>query len=224
MRSTIFLMLAGFVTLALTGFGEAKKPDPATPVDVTLPDSSGDPGYRLQSDGFGLYQDGVDGVEASVGGSGGKSGGRLTMRTLYSDPVRKVFVDFTDCASSSLEDCAPPFLSDLVKATLIVTLRSVEGGLQGLAPGESAAGSLRVILFLDDESAWAVDFDPTGTGVDECAASTTVTVSRDIADPGVWTVAGENALGCLSRLGTKGRQNPFSGLYRIPVFILAEAQ
>lgn len=223
MRATTFWILAGIAALTLADAVQAKKPDSSIPVDVTLPDSGGASGYKLQSDGLGLYQDGVDGVEASIGGAGRK-GGRLTMRTLYSEPVRRVFVDFTDCAGASIDDCVPPFLSNSVKATVIVRVRSVEGGLQGLEPGESASGALRVLLFLDDGSAYALDFDPTGTGVEECAASTTVTVARDPVDAGVWTVDGANGLGCLSRLGTKGRENPFSGLYRIPVYLLAEAQ
>jgi len=193
-------------------------------VKVDFRDASGD---RLMSDchevqGDCPYINKVDKVVTLIRGTvGGK--GNFAMHT-SKFAIRRLFLDFSDCASVDTEECRPPFLPGGVTGQEHgftpgpANLYTSGVNLGEMAEGEEIKYNLRLSVNIDlnsiDGGIYTLFFYPSFAG---CPDSSPLSVTRGMGtEADTWViVAGQNAVTCLAE-NVGAADYAFRGLYSMP--------
>ena len=164
------------------------------------------------------YIDGEDNVSVFFGNANGRLVMRIATGSPNKPPIRTLDFDFSDCASTDVDQCTPPFLlGSSVGPTNIFTSTDIdltEMDVDELNPNLRMA----VVLNLNniDLGEWGLRFDPEDP---DCQGSSYITVIR--TGPDTWEIeaaeieAAANNIACLTR-GERGGGSTFHGLYHMP--------
>jgi hypothetical protein len=140
---------------------------------------------KIQSDGLGAYQDGVDGVNAYISAS---NNGALIFGTGgQSFAVRKLRFVFDTCVSAV---CNPPQFGSYERGGLLANAWEVPGGLMAMTIGPELSAWIKFDIPLDSDPAYYnVCFD-SRTTVGPCGTpggtSTDARIRRNAS--GQWTI------------------------------------
>ncbi len=224
--SALVSALAAGLILATAGTAAAGKKPTAGKSPVTAefrePPLGGD-GDRIDSDGGGIYDDGVNGVKAYIQPDSQLADFFLDLITTKG--ARELFVDFGDCVTPGT--CSPPFLSDTVFYNTQLQTRAVN--LPGLPLGVPTQARLHLNFWAPDPQlnfqnrGWFLRFDPEDQGT-SCRSSF-VTVTKTSANPDVWVIeADADDEACLGAHGLKKIPAQQRGKYHLPFQVTVRAK
>ncbi len=219
MRKLWLLIIAGLILVAVNMATAGKKPSGGQfPVTAEFREPPlGVDDDRIDSDGGGIYDDGVERVSATI--QSGAHRADFVLNVTNSKGVRRLFVRFDALDCIPLGTCSPPFVSDTVFFNAVMQTRAAN--LPSLPLGVPTRQRLQFGFSAPDPNqnnqkvAWFVFFDPEDATT--ACRSSFVWVTKTAQNPDVWVIEADSAdEACLSVQVGNSQQKAARGKFHMP--------